>query len=291
MPELPEVETIRRGLEKYVVGHQILDLTILHTGIFEGEKEQIIGSKIVQARRYAKGLILDLDNSFSLAIHIKLTGQLIYRDKATEKIEVSKEKVGSVPNSFTHLIFHLDRGAVLYYNDQRRFGWIRVVPTSQVLEMKFFKTLGPEPLSAFGVNPEDPDRDLTLEKFRKIASSSPTKIKPLLMDQEKIGGIGNIYANDALFRSGIDPRRAAKSLTRVEIDSLYDSIIKVMEKSFEEGGASELSFVNVLGQEGGYQRYALVYGKRKEPCVKCGGNIEFFKLAGRGTYFCPNCQK
>lgn len=291
MPELPEVETIRRGLEKYTVGHKIEKIDIIHPGIFEGEPDLVEGAEITGVRRLAKGLIIDLDNSYSLAMHIKLTGQLIYRDKATEKIAVSKEKVGSIPNQFTHIIFELDQNAKLYYNDQRRFGWIRVVPTSQVLEMKFFKTLGPEPLSAFGVKPEDPDRDLTIEKFRKIASSSSTKIKPLLMDQEKIGGIGNIYANDALFRSGIDPRRAAKSLTRVEIDSLYDSIIKVMEKSFEEGGASELSFVNVLGQEGGYQRHALVYGKRKEPCVKCGGNIEFFKLAGRGTYFCANCQK
>ncbi len=280
MPELPEVETIRRGLEKYVVGHKIVDLEILHSGIFEGEKEQIIGSKIVQARRYAKGLILDLDNSLSLAIHIKLTGQLIYRDKATEKIEVSKDKVGAIPNAFTHLVFHLDQEAALYYNDQRRFGWIRVVPTKEVLEMKFFKTLGPEPF-----------KDLTLDIFQKIVSSSPTKIKPLLMDQEKIGGIGNIYANDALFRSGIDPRRSAKSLNSEETDLLYESIIKVMEKSFEEGGASELSFVNVLGQEGGYQRHALIYGRRKEPCIKCGGTIEFFKLAGRGTYFCKNCQK
>ncbi len=280
MPELPEVETIRRGLEKYVVGHKIVDLTILHSGIFEGEKEQIVGSKIIKARRYAKGLILDLDNSFSLAIHIKLTGQLIYRDKATEKIVVSKEKVGSVPNQFTHLVFHLDHDAKLYYNDQRRFGWIRVVPTSEVLEMKFFKTLGPEPF-----------KDLTLDIFQKIVSVSPTKIKPFLMDQERIGGIGNIYANDALFRSGIDPRRPAKSLNSGEINLLYESVIKVMEKSFEEGGASELSFVNVLGQEGGYQRHALIYGRRREPCIKCGGAIEFFKLAGRGTYFCKNCQK
>jgi len=280
MPELPEVETIRRGLEKYVVGHKILDLAILHTGIFEGEKEQIIGSQIIKARRYAKGLILDLDNSFSLAIHIKLTGQLIYRDAATEKIEVSKDKVGTIPNAFTHLIFYLDQEAMLYYNDQRRFGWIRVVPTNEVLEMKFFKTLGPEPF-----------KDLTLDIFQKIVSGSPTKIKPFLMDQEKIGGIGNIYANDALFRSGIDPRRPAKSLNSGEINLLYESVIKVMEKSFEEGGASELSFINVLGQEGGYQRHALIYGRRREPCIKCGGVIEFFKLAGRGTYFCKNCQK
>ncbi len=280
MPELPEVETIRRGLEKYTVGHKILDVKIIHPGIFEGDPRKVIGGKITGIRRLAKGLIIDFDNSYSLAIHIRLTGQLVYRDKATEKIPVSPLKVGSVPNAFTHIIFELDQDARLYYNDQRRFGWIRVVPTNEVLEMKFFKTLGPELF-----------KDLTKEVFRKIVLASPTKIKPLLMDQEKIGGIGNIYANDALFRSKIDPRRPAKSLTTGEVDSLYDSLVAVMEKSFEEGGASELSFVNVLGQEGGYQRYALIYGRRGEKCKVCGGRIEFFKLAGRGTYFCPTCQR
>lgn len=279
MPELPEVETIRRGLEKYVVGHKIEKVKIIHPGIFEGKQDLVGGAKVTGVRRLAKGLIIDLDNLYSLAIHIKLTGQLVYRDKETEKIDVSKEKVGSIPNAFTHLVFDLDRDAKLYYNDQRRFGWIRVVPTKEVLEMKFFKTLGPELF-----------KDLTKEVFHTIVSSSGVKIKPLLMDQEKIGGIGNIYANDALFRSKIDPRRPAKSLTKDEIDSLYDSLVAVMEKSFEEGGASELSFVNVLGQEGGYQRHALVYGRRGEKCKVCGGKIEFFKLAGRGTYFCPTCQ-
>lgn len=293
MPELPEVETIRRGLEKYVVGHKILDVEEINRGILEGDATKILGSKITAARRIGKGLIINLDNKYSLAIHIKLTGQLIYRDPKTEKEPVSPDKVGAIPNKFTHIIFTLDRNARLYYNDQRRFGWIRILPTEKVLELPFFKEMGPEPF-----------KDLTETTFsniisRRITASSPQKlggwstpVKPLIMDQTKIGGIGNIYANDALFEAKINPKRPAKTLNKKEISKLYKAIIKVMEKSFEEGGASELSFVNILGQTGNYQSYSLVYGKKGKPCPRNdGGMIERIELGGRGTFFCPICQK
>lgn len=281
MPELPEVETIRRGLEKYVVGHTINKVEIINPGPFQGDTRCIEGAKVASIRRLGKGLIIDLDNSYSLAIHIKLTGQLVYRDKSTEKTPMSPQKVGTIPNKFTHVIFHLDKNANLFYNDQRRFGWIKVVKTSDVLNLPFFKTLGPEPF-----------KDLSFEKFEEIVSEKQTKIKPLIMDQTRIGGIGNIYANDALFRAKIDPRRPAKSLSKEELKVLYESIVKVMEKSFEEGGASELSFVNVLGQEGNYQRHSLVYARSGKSCSrKDGGVIKRITLGGRGTFFCEVCQK
>lgn len=280
MPELPEVETIRKGLEKYMVGHSIESVDILHPGIIQGDTANVLGSTVTGIRRIGKGLIIDLSNDYSLAIHIKLTGQLIYRDKETEKQPVSKDKVGSVPNKFTHVLFHLGKPeALLYYNDQRRFGWIKILPTKKVMELPFFKDMGPEPF-----------KDLTLEKFKEIVGKKPTKIKPLIMDQTRIGGIGNIYANDALFRARIDPRRPAKTLTEKEITELFDSIIAVMEKSFKEGGASELSFVNVLGQEGNYQSYTLVYAKTGKDCPRGNGVIERITLAGRGTFFCKACQ-
>lgn len=279
MPELPETETVRRGLEKYVVGRTIKNVEILHPGPIQGNTGHIIGAKVINARRIGKGIILDLSNKYSLAIHIKLTGQLIFRDKKTENYQVSKEKVGTIPNKFTHVVFDLDQGTKLYYNDQRRFGWIKILPTEDVMKLPFFKDMGPEPF-----------KDLTLEKFEKIITGKTTKIKPLIMDQTKIGGIGNIYANDALFRAQIDPRRSAKSLSHKEIKDLYDSIIAVMEKSFEHGGASELTFVNILGQEGNYQRHSLVYGKTGRECPRGDGTIKRITLAGRGTFFCEKCQ-
>ncbi|MBP7832576.1 MAG: bifunctional DNA-formamidopyrimidine glycosylase/DNA-(apurinic or apyrimidinic site) lyase [Candidatus Levybacteria bacterium] len=279
MPELPEVETVRRGLQKYVVGHTIESVDEINPGIIQGDLSDVLGQKIVSARRIGKGLILDLENGYSLGIHIKLTGQLIFRDENLKNEPFSKDKVGSIPNKFTHVIFTLDQSAKLYYNDQRRFGWIKIVRSNDLMNLPFFKNMGPEPF-----------KDLTLEKFEEIVLTKQTKIKPLLMDQEMIGGIGNIYANDALFRAKIDPRRPAKSLTPQETKDLFDSIIAVMEKSFEEGGASELSFVNILGQEGGYQRHSLVYGKTKKPCPICGNKIQRLTIAGRGTFYCSNCQ-
>lgn len=279
MPELPEVETVRRGLEKYVVGHIIKSVEEINPGIIQGYIKNILNQKITGARRIGKGLILDVANGYSLGIHIKLTGQLIYRDESLKNTPVSAQKVGSIPNKFTHVIFELNHDAKLYYNDQRRFGWIKIVKTDDLMSLAFFKNMGPEPF-----------KDLTLKKFEEIVSKKQTKIKPLIMDQEVIGGIGNIYANDALWRAKIDPRRPAKSLTPQEMKDLFDSIIAVMEKSFEEGGASELSFVNILGQEGNYQRHSLVYGKTGKPCPRCKTIIQRVTLAGRGTFFCEICQ-
>lgn len=280
MPELPEVETIKLGLQKYLVGHQIEAVDVKFAKIFQGEPKNVIGAKVKEVKRFGKGLVIDLSNDYSIAVHVKLTGQLIYRDDTTKNIPVSQDKVGSVPNKFTHVVFTLDKGATLYYNDQRRFGWIKIVPTNKVSEMSYFKGMGPEPF-----------KDLTYPKFKAIVSVSSVKIKPLLMDQKRIGGIGNIYANDALFLSGIDPRRKANTVTETELVKLYAAIHKVMERSLKYGGASELSFVNVLGQEGEYQRHSLVYGKRGQSCPNNNGKIEKIYLAGRGTFFCSACQK
>jgi len=279
MPELPEVETVRLGLQKYLKGHRFLDAEILFKGIFEGDPKQIIGAKVIDIRRFGKGLVIDLDNKKSLAIHIKLTGQIIYRDRKTEKIPVSPDKVKTLPNNATRIIFKLDKDAILYFNDLRKFAWIRVVDTDKIGEMPFFKNMGPEPF-----------KDLTQGKFEEIISKSKVKIKPLIMDQAKIGGIGNIYANDALFLSGIDPRRVANTLTSNETKKLYKAVLKVMEKSMKYGGASELNFVNVMGQEGGYQMHSLVYGKKGKECPNKNGKIEKIFLGGRGTFFCEVCQ-
>lgn len=280
MPELPEVETLRLGLEKYLVGHKILDVEIRVEKIFQGSAKQIIGAKIVDIKRIGKGLIIELDNGFDLAIHLKLTGQIIYRDKKTADLKLSTKAGGNLPNKFTHVILTLSDNAFLFYNDVRRFGWIKVIKAPDLQNLPFFKEMGPEPF-----------KDLTLEKFKDILSKSSIAVKVLLMDQKRIGGIGNIYANDALFLAGIDPRRPAKQVTKEEAKKLYEAVLEVLKNGLKYGGASDVDFINVLGQEGKYQDYFLAYGKKGNKCSVCGGVIEKIMVGGRGTYFCPKHQK
>ena len=283
MPELPEVETIRLGLSKYLVGHRILNVEVKLLRIFTGDKKNLINAKVISVERFGKGLVINLDNKYSIAIHIKLTGQLIYNDLAfvrNRNVHLSKDKVGTLPNKFTHIIFTLDKDASLYYNDIRQFGWIKIIKTSDLKTLSFFKDLGPEPF-----------KDLTLEKFEEIISKSASPVKVIIMDQKRIGGVGNIYANDALFLSGIDPRRKAKELSKTEVKSLYEAILTVLKSGLKYGGASELTFVNALGEEGGYQNHFLVYGKQGKPCSKDGVIIKKIFLGGRGTYFCSKHQK
>lgn len=286
MPELPEVETIKLGLQKYLVGHKIIDVQIKVPKLFVGDKKDVIGAKISGLKRIGKGLIIELNNDFVLAVHLKMTGQLVYSDNKTNNLTLS-EKIGgpTLPSKYSHIIFILDNGAFLYYNDLRRFGWVKVIKKDQLMDIPFFKEMGSEPLPSSG------QAGLTLEKLREIISKSNLAIKVLLMDQKKIGGIGNIYANDALFEAKIDPRRKAKTLTEIEIKKLFAAILKVLKKSLEYGGSSDENFVNALGQEGNYQKHTLVYGKEGKRCPVCKGIIQKIKLGGRGTYFCSKCQK
>ncbi len=288
MPELPEVETLRMGLENYLKGHTIEDVDVRVPKLFSGEKDKVIGAKIIDVRRFGKGLVIDLDNNHSLAIHIKLTGQLVFRDKSTENEKLSKKVGASLPTNFTHIIFKLNHGAVLYYNDIRRFGWVKVVETDNLNSIPFFKEIGPEP----PVTKDQSGRKvLDLDSFLSILSSANVPVKVAIMDQKRIGGVGNIYANDSLFIARIDPRKKAKILSEEEKKDLYKAIVDSLKKGLKYGGASELNFVNVLGQDGGYQNHMLVYGKNGESCPNCGEKIKRISLGGRGTFFCPNCQK
>lgn len=288
MPELPEVETIRLGLQKYLVGHKILDVSVKLKRIFTGDPKNIINAKVIKVERFGKGLVINLDNDYCIAIHIKLTGQIIYNDLAfvrNRNIHLSKAKVGILPNKFTHAIFILDKNAKLYYNDIRQFGWIKIVKKNDLKTLQFFKDLGPEPIPSSG------QPALTLEQFENILSKSELSVKVLIMDQKRIGGIGNIYANDALFLAGIDPRRKAKEITKTEVKKLFEAILTVLKKGLKYGGASELTFVNAVGEEGGYQNHFLAYGKKGEKCSICGEIIQKIFLGGRGTFFCSHHQK
>ncbi|OGH10117.1 MAG: DNA-formamidopyrimidine glycosylase [Candidatus Levybacteria bacterium RBG_16_35_6] len=285
MPELPEIETLRIGLKKYLVGHKILDVDVKVSKLFQGEPRNVIGAKVLDIKRIGKGIIIDLNNNYSMAVHLKLTGQLVYRGVETKKVKLSEKTGGSLPSNFTHVIFKLDKGATLYYNDLRKFGWIKVLKKDEVLDLPFFKEMGPEPAVAKTMA----GKPLTFKGFKQIVQIGKLPIKVLLMDQKRIGGIGNIYANDALFKAGIDPRRKGNTLDDKEIKRLFDSLIFVLKMGLKYGGSSDVNYVNATGEEGSYQDHALVYDKKGKKCP-CGGTIEKFFLGGRGTYFCPTCQ-
>lgn len=281
MPELPEVESIKLQLNKLLKAHKIVDVEAKYKN-FEGDPKKLIGGKFVGARRFGKVVVADFSNNYSLVIHVKLTGQLIYRGPNLKREpEISKKVVGGIPGKHTHVTFRLDRGGKLYYNDVRRFGWIKIVKTKDVAEIPFVKKLGPEPF-----------KDLTPNLFKAILSKTSRPVKVVIMDQEKMGGVGNIYANDALWLSRINPAKPAKELDSKTAGQLYEAILSVLKEGIKYGGASELAFVTPDGTEGQYQRHTLAYGKTGEPCERCH-KAKFVKnfLGGRGTYFCPVCQK
>lgn len=274
MPELPEVETIRMQLEKYIVGSVIKEIEVKNKK-YEINTEHVLDKKIIGVRRFAKQLAIDLENNYSIMIHVKMTGQLIYRGSKLQLDNLSKKVIGGINGKHTHLIFHLDNGD-LYYNDVRQFGWIKLINSEELIINNF----APEPL-----------KDLTLEYFTNLLSKSKRNIKVMLMDQAKIGGIGNIYANDALWLAKISPHRSAVSLSSSEVGKLYEAIHTVLKAGLKYGGASELAFVTPDGKEGEYQNHSLIYGHTGEICTNCKTEkIEKFFLGGRGTYWCKICQ-
>ncbi len=282
MPELPEVESIRLQLEGFVIGHKIISIEVRNVRIFPDQKEDVIGAKFIKARRFGKVIVLDLDNKKSFMIHVKMTGQLLYiGPNLKNPLPLSKKVSGGLGGAHTHVIFDLDGNAKLYYNDFRRFGYVKIVDTADVEKTGLVGKMGPEPFAG-----------LTLENFKEVLVKTKRAIKVVIMDQSKIAGVGNIYANDALYLAKINPKRAANSLDEKEQSSLFDAIHEVLKEGMKHGGSSENTFVTPDGQEGGYQRHTLVYGKQGELCKVCRKEkIIKIMLGGRGTYFCPNCQR
>jgi formamidopyrimidine-DNA glycosylase len=282
MPELPEVEAIKLQLGKFLKGHKIVSVDARNPKTLAGDPKDIIGGKVIGTRRFGKVSVIDLDNKYSILTHVKLTGQYIYRGPNLQKPkELSKKVTGGVPGPHTLVIFNLDKRGVLYYNDVRQFGWIRIVKTSEVETEPFIKKLGPEPF-----------KGLTPEKFKEILSKTSRPVKIVLMDQEKMGGVGNIYATDALWLAKVNPKTPAIELGEEKIKELYEAILSVLKEGIKWGGASELAFVTPDGTEGQYQGHTLAYGHNGEPCERCHKAIfEKYFLGGRGTYVCPVCQK
>jgi len=266
MPELPEVETIKRELEKVILNKKITRVYIHNPAVIrqmqpDKFKKELQGSSIKNILRKAKVLILELSNGKSLAIHLKMTGQLIYPGDS-KKSRVS---------------FRLSDGKILDFNDQRLFGELRLLDDWRSL--KFIQGLGPEPF------------DLSPDEFKKMLSQKKTKIKTLLMDQTFISGIGNTYAAESLFRAGVHPERPAASLSDKEKEGLFNSVKDVLSEAIKYGGSSVDNYVRLSGKPGDYLRHHRVYGREGKTCSICKAPIKKISLGGRGTYFCPKCQR
>jgi formamidopyrimidine-DNA glycosylase len=267
MPELPEIETIKRYLEKDLIGRKIKDVRILNKKSFIGDKKKILNSKILKIERRGKMLVFRLNNGLNLIFHLKLTGQLIFLNPAPESMLGKK---------YTRVIFILDKG-FLIFNDARKFGWVRVLDD---------KSLNNE-LSKIGKEPFD----LNFKYLKEIFSKTKRPIKIVLMDQEKIAGLGNIYANESLFLSKIHPLKPANKLKDSEIKNLLSSIKKVIKKAIKLQGTSFRFYVKPDENKGGYQEEFLVYQRKNEKCLKCKSKIKYIKIGGRGSFYCSNCQK
>jgi len=266
MPELPEVETVKRELEKAVLGKKITAILVhspklIREPAVDKFKKGIIGASIKNILRKGKLLILELSNGKSLAIHLKMTGQLVYPGDGKK----------------ARVVFYLSDGKNLDFNDQRLFAELRLLDDWRSL--KFIQGLGPEPF------------DLGRDAFKEMLSTKKSKIKPLLMDQTFISGIGNLYAAEALFRAKINPERRANSLSEKEKERLFKEIKDTLLEAIKYKGSSVDQYVQLTGEPGAYVKFHKVYDRQGKPCLVCKTPIKRTALGGRGTYFCPKCQK
>ena len=289
MPELPEVETVRTGLSKLLPGLIVKSVTSDWHKSFPNTEEDVnrflIGAKVKQIRRRAKVLIIDLGNKYSLVIHLKMTGQLVYVKALDERFGAGHPNdslVGSLPDKTTRVNFSLDNGANLYFNDQRKFGWIRLMPTIAINELDFFKKVGPEPL----------DADFTANNFiAAVRRRKNSNIKSVLLDQTVIAGVGNIYADESLWGAKIHPSTLVKDIPDGRLKKLFTELQFVLNLAIEKGGSTDKNYVNAEGKRGSYMDFARVFRREKLPCPRCGSTIEKSRVAGRGTHTCPKCQK
>ena len=275
MPELPEVETVRKGLERLVVGKTIDAVTVLWPRIIELPEVPLFqaflsGQEIIGVQRRGKFLILKLTD-FDLVSHLRMEGKYEYFPSAQTAIQ----------DKHTHVIFQMQDGSQLQYRDVRKFGRMALVPKNQCSKYKGIQQLGPEPLS----------HDFDKIAFQEALKKKTMAIKSLLLNQKIVVGLGNIYVDESLWLASIHPERLASSLTERETSLLYESIIAVLGQAVEAGGTTIRTYANALGEAGTFQVSLQVYGQTGQPCARCQTPIQKIKVAQRGTHFCPTCQK
>lgn len=288
MPELPEVETIRRGL-----GRILPDRVVKSAYQIESPKsfpnpdsevnQFLLGAKIIAVRRRAKVLMIDLSSQYSLVVHLKMTGQLIYvGEERWGGGHPTDSFMGALPDRSTRVVIEFTDGSTLFFNDQRKFGWVRLMPTVLISELDFMKKVGPEPLEEEFKAPEF---------IKRIRRRQNTTIKAAILDQTTLAGVGNIYADESLWGAGIHPVTRVRDVSDAKLTKLLQEIKHVMQLAIDSGGSTYSNYVNADGERGNYlAKFARVFRREGRPCLKCGTEIQKIRVAGRGTHLCPKCQ-
>ncbi len=274
MPELPEVETIKQGMVKKIRGKKIKrveirnekNIKILCAKEF---KERVEGKVIQDIKRRGKYLILILNFHKLLIFHLRLTGKLLF-------VPLEKQEP-----DYVRIVFIFSDNTKLFFTSMRGFANVYLLSDDELNSIPAIKNMGPEPLSP----------EFTSTEFKERLNKRKGKIKPLLMDQTFIAGIGNIYAQEALYNVNIHPERIVSQLKNKETEALYHSLIKVLKEAIQQKGSSVDAYLDLNGEKGNYVPYLKVYGRKGQPCFRCGFSIKKKKIGGRGTYFCNNCQK
>jgi formamidopyrimidine-DNA glycosylase len=266
MPELPEVETIRRQLEESVIGAVITDVVVRRANCYVG-LPFLTDETITKVLRIGKYLFVNFSSGRGFVIHLKMTGRLV--------VDVASYDL--LPH--TRVVIQLANGQKIYYWDARTFGYVKYVDDIRLEHERQKSKIGPDPW------------EITEDDFYKLMQKYKRPVKNLILDQALLSGVGNIYANDGLWEAEIDPRRLANSLTKKESKKLLGSLRHVMERGLITGGASDNSYVNALGEKGSYQDEFRVYKRTGKPCLKCGQKLVRVVVGGRGTWLCETCQK
>ncbi len=287
MPELPEVETVRRGLQSLIVGKRVTQASADTAKGFPNAPGDVdsflLNATVTAVRRRAKVLLIDLSTDYSLMVHLKMTGQMVYVSSSDRfgAGHPNDSLVNELPDRSTRVTLTFEDTSKLFFNDQRKFGWMRLLPTAEIEAQPFMQKVGPEPLA------DEFTRTHFAERFLRRPR---TNIKAALLDQSVVAGIGNIYADEALWGARVHPQRLVNTITPAEFGLLYDEVRAVMTLAIEKGGSSNSTYVNAEGKKGSYMDFARVFRREGQACPRCGATIEKLRVAGRGTHICPHCQ-
>lgn len=286
MPELPEVETVRIGLAKLLLGRTVKTVDFDWPKGFPNKPEDVqarlIGASVTAVKRRAKVLLIELDSKHTLVIHLKMTGQLVFRgEEHFGAGHPNSSLIGELPDRSTRVTFTFTDGSKLFFNDQRKFGWVRLLPTAEVPQIDFMQKVGPEPLAA----------DFTASAFIvRMRRRQRSGIKAVLLDQTVVAGVGNIYADESLYAAKIHPETRVEKVTDKELAVLYQELKRILLLSIEKGGSTDRNYVDAEGKRGSYLTFAKVFRKEGKACPRCGTTVIKLRVAGRGTHICPHCQ-